>query len=88
MKASLISLLLPAAASARFIEANEVNRILPYTDALLEKVEAPEPQRYLIELSPGETAWVTEDEKWELRRVCATPTPDANALSHVEEHDD
>ncbi|KAI0890298.1 Zn-dependent exopeptidase [Annulohypoxylon maeteangense] len=66
MKASLISLLLPAAASARFIEANEVNRILPYTDALLEKVEAPE--RFLIELSPGETAWVTEEEKWELRR--------------------
>ncbi|KAI2467137.1 Zn-dependent exopeptidase [Annulohypoxylon bovei var. microspora] len=66
MKASLISLLLPAAASARFIEANEVNRILPYTGALLEKVEASE--RYLIELSPGKTAWVTEEEKWELRR--------------------
>ncbi|KAI9845473.1 MAG: Leucine aminopeptidase 1 [Thelocarpon superellum] len=25
-------------------------------------------ERYLIELSPGETRWVTEDEKWALRR--------------------
>ena len=25
--------------------------------------------RFLIELSPGETRWITEDEKWELRRV-------------------
>lgn len=28
-----------------------------------------EPDEYLIELSPGETRWVTEDEKWELRKV-------------------
>jgi len=27
-------------------------------------------ERFHIELSPGETRWVTEDEKWELRRVC------------------
>ncbi|KAI1106633.1 Zn-dependent exopeptidase [Jackrogersella minutella] len=66
MKASILALLLPAAASARFIEANEVNRFLPYTDALVEEVESTE--RFLIELSPGKTAWVTEDEKWELRR--------------------
>ncbi|KAI1656795.1 Zn-dependent exopeptidase [Daldinia decipiens] len=66
MKASLIGFLLPAAASARFIEANEAGRFLPTVDALLEEVEAPE--RYLIELSPGKTAWVTEDEKWQLRR--------------------
>ena len=26
--------------------------------------------RFLIEISPDETAWVTEDEKWKLRRVC------------------
>ena len=25
---------------------------------------------YLVELSPGETRWVAEDEKWALRRVC------------------
>jgi leucyl aminopeptidase len=29
---------------------------------------APQGQ-YLIELSPGETRWVTEDGKWELKRV-------------------
>lgn len=29
----------------------------------------PARELFLIELSPGETAWVTEDEKWELRRV-------------------
>lgn len=28
-----------------------------------------EAEQYLIELSPGETRWVTEDEKWELRKV-------------------
>lgn len=25
--------------------------------------------QYHIELSPGETRWVTEEEKWELKRV-------------------
>jgi bacterial leucyl aminopeptidase len=25
--------------------------------------------QYLIEMSPGETKWVTEEEKWELKRV-------------------
>lgn len=28
-----------------------------------------EPDEYLIELAPGETKWITEDEKWALRRV-------------------
>ena len=27
------------------------------------------PERYLVELGPGETKWIKEDEKWELRRV-------------------
>jgi bacterial leucyl aminopeptidase len=27
------------------------------------------PERYLIEINPGETQWVTEDDKWTLRRV-------------------
>lgn len=26
---------------------------------------------YLVEVSPGETRWIEEDEKWALRRVCA-----------------
>ena len=34
------------------------------------QVTIDEPDEYLIELSPGETRWVTEDEKWALRRVC------------------
>ena len=25
--------------------------------------------RYLIELAPGETRWVTEEDKWALKRV-------------------
>ena len=36
------------------------------------QVTIDEPDQYLIELSPGETRWVTEDEKWALRRVCIT----------------
>ncbi|KAI0175813.1 Zn-dependent exopeptidase [Hypoxylon sp. FL1284] len=66
MKASLIALLLPAAASARFVETNEANRVLPPTDALLDDLQAP--SRYLIEVAPGYTEWVTEEEKWQLRR--------------------
>lgn len=27
------------------------------------------PEKYLIELAPGETKWVTDAEKWALRRV-------------------
>lgn len=26
--------------------------------------------KFLIELGPGDTRWVTEEEKWGLRRVC------------------
>lgn len=26
--------------------------------------------KYLIELGPGDTRWVVEEDKWELRRVC------------------
>jgi bacterial leucyl aminopeptidase len=74
MRASLLSsLLLPAAASARFIEANEVNRVMPYIDALLEEVSASSTEKFLVELSPGETRYITEDEKWELRRVRLPP---------------
>jgi leucyl aminopeptidase len=31
--------------------------------------ETVAPERYLIEINPGETQWVTEDDKWALRRV-------------------
>jgi len=60
MKASVLALLLPAI-SARFIEQTEGdNVILHPEDASVE--------RFHIELSPGNTRWVTEEEKWELRR--------------------
>jgi hypothetical protein len=29
-------------------------------------------ERYLIETNPGETQWVTEDQKWVLKRVRAS----------------
>ena len=32
--------------------------------------------RYLIELGPGETRWIKEEEKWALRRVCTSFCPD------------
>lgn len=69
MKASLLSFLLPAAASARFIEANEANRVIPYPDGLLDDVAEQATEKFLVELAPGTTQWVTEDEKWQLRRV-------------------
>jgi bacterial leucyl aminopeptidase len=31
--------------------------------------EIAAPERYLIEINPGETQWVTEDDKWTLKRV-------------------
>jgi bacterial leucyl aminopeptidase len=34
--------------------------------------DAEAPERYLIETTPGETQWVTEDQKWALRRVRAS----------------
>lgn len=48
--------------SARFIETTEVNNIDFHPEQL-----------YLVETAPGKTQWVTEEEKWELRRVCHIP---------------
>jgi leucyl aminopeptidase len=60
-KASAVALMLQAA-SARFVLDEEKDNVVLYPN------EAEE-QKYLIELAPGKTQWVTEDEKWELRRV-------------------
>ncbi|ORY65155.1 uncharacterized protein BCR38DRAFT_341031 [Pseudomassariella vexata] len=65
MKASLLALLLPAAATARFIEETEINRVIPYPDGLIEEPV----EQFLVELSPGEVKWITEEQKWELRRA-------------------
>jgi leucyl aminopeptidase len=63
MKLSTLSLLTlsAVAVNARFVEKHETNQVV--LDA------AVEGQQYLIELAPGKTQWVTEEEKWELRRV-------------------
>ena len=39
--------------------------LLPEQGLLQDSLE----EKYLVEFRPGETRWVTEDEKWELRRV-------------------
>jgi leucyl aminopeptidase len=44
--------------SARFIEINEANNVVLEPEEL-----------YLIETAPGKTQWVTEEDKWEMRRV-------------------
>lgn len=35
----------------------------------VQEVLGTESERYLIELAPGETRWIAEDDKWALRRV-------------------
>ncbi|KAL5596717.1 hypothetical protein BROUX41_006591 [Berkeleyomyces rouxiae] len=52
---------LAAAVSARFVEKHEVNNVALYPGDI-------EPETFLIELAPGETRRVTEEQKWELRR--------------------
>ncbi|KAK3307378.1 uncharacterized protein B0T15DRAFT_175155 [Chaetomium strumarium] len=63
--ASLLAVLLPAV-SARFAEPGEPDRVILYPHGIPNSPE--ESQQHHIELAPGETRWVTEDEKWELRR--------------------
>ena len=46
--------------SARFVEHHEKDQVV---------INAIEEEQYLIELAPGQTRWVTEEDKWELRRV-------------------
>ncbi len=60
-QASLIALLAPAA-GARFVEESEANRVQLHPESAATEL-------FHIELWPGETRWVTDDEKWELRRV-------------------
>lgn len=63
MKLTSVSLLAlsAAAAHARFVEQHENDQVV---------LNAVDDEQYLIELTPGKTQWVTEEEKWELRRVC------------------
>ncbi|KAK3352581.1 hypothetical protein B0T25DRAFT_590446 [Lasiosphaeria hispida] len=80
---SLLALLLPVA-SARFVEPGESNRATLFPDGLPEAVK--DTTTYHIELAPGKTRWVTEDEKWELRRkgqrfFDITDNPDLGTLN-------
>lgn len=72
MKLTTVSLLAlsAAAVNARFVEKHETDQIV---------INAIEDERFLIELSPGKTQWVTEEEKWELRRV----HPNTSILSNT-----
>lgn len=58
-QATLLAACVPAI-SARFVEPIETDNV----------IIAANDEKFLIELAPGETQWVTEEEKWELRRVC------------------
>lgn len=68
--ASLFALVLPAV-SGRFVEPGEPDHAMLYPDGLPQVPKSSE--KYHIELAPGETRWVTEEEKWELRRVRRLP---------------
>lgn len=45
---------------------------IPNTQQVLNIVKDvfTESERCLVELAPGETKWINEEDKWELRRVC------------------
>lgn len=76
MKLTNLSLLaLATAASARFIEQHEKDQVILNANAASD-------ERFLVELAPGETIWVTEEEKWELRRVCYRPALSSHANSN------
>jgi leucyl aminopeptidase len=68
MNLTTVSLLALSAASinARFVEKHETDQVV---------LNAIEEEQFLVELSPGKTQWVTEEEKWELRRVSLTHSP-------------
>jgi len=65
MKLSTISVLAlgSAAVNARFVEQHESN-----SNQVILNPEVADSEKYLIELGPGKTQWVTEEDKWELRR--------------------
>jgi hypothetical protein len=64
MKSSLLLPLCAAALAAAIHDPHDAQMVLQ--DPQPSIVERDE---YLVELAPGETRWITEDEKWKLRRV-------------------
>lgn len=67
------SAILAACASGLAVQAFSVPRIAQ--DAAQQVQGFMSPEQYLIELAPGETKWVTDAEKWALRRVCRSRIP-------------
>ena len=63
------SSILAACASGLAVQAFSVPRIAQNAAQQVQGFMSPE--QYLIELAPGETKWVTDAEKWALRRVCS-----------------
>lgn len=61
---SLLAACVPAI-SARFIETHE----RAVADANTHVELYPNTDKFLVETSPGETKWVTEEDKWEMKRV-------------------
>jgi bacterial leucyl aminopeptidase len=46
---------------------------LPHPEQIaLQDQESASPEEFLIELAPGHTRWVTEEDKWALRRVLSS----------------
>ncbi|KAJ9138428.1 Peptide hydrolase [Pleurostoma richardsiae] len=77
-QASALALLLPAV-SARFMQKIEAD------DHIQLHPELTGSTKYHVELEPGKTFWVTEEEKWELRRngvrfMDITENPDLGIL--------
>lgn len=69
---SLLAAACVPAATARFVEPLEANNV-----AL-----NPDEPSFLIETAPGKTQWVTEEQKWEFRRVSTSSTR-SDAAHHV-----
>ncbi|OBW63528.1 MAG: putative uridine permease [Aureobasidium pullulans] len=77
------SAILAACASGLAVQAFSVPRIAQ--DAAQQVQGFMSPEQYLIELAPGETKWVTDAEKWALRRegisfFDITDTPDLGSV--------
>jgi leucyl aminopeptidase len=60
----LSSLALGAAACAAVLASD-----IPNQQPLGLSTDGASGDRFLVETAPGETKWVSEDEKWELKRV-------------------
>lgn len=59
-QASLLAACVPAI-TARFVEQVEIDNVV---------IDPQNEETFLVETAPGETQWVTEEDKWEMRRVC------------------